>query len=386
MSRRLGRGRRASCQVLTVTEYALLAARFLLAVTFLVAGIAKLVNGRASIQALRDFGAPRLVQPLGALLPPLEIAVAAGLPFAPAAWYAAWGALALLGMFIAGIAANLARGHQPACNCFGQLHASPISWRTLVRNGVLAACATWLIASGPPPAAADLWVFLGRLDSRGRRVATVVVAVIGFAILHTLRQDEPDSAATLIDEPVSAPTRSRAAAVGTPQEPARARSGAPARVLTGVGLAIGTSAPGFVLPDLEGQQHSLDSFRASGKPVLLLFSSPFCESCQALVPKLPGLAALHQAALHLVLVSRGSVSQNLEKLTDPGILPVLLQRDFEVAEAYDCTSTPAAVVVGTDGMIQSQLAIGTLAIEQLMTVYLSTTVQVSRSHEGHEDS
>jgi peroxiredoxin len=367
MSRRLGRDRGASCQVLTFTEFALLAVRLVLAAVFLVAGIAKLVNGSASSQALRDFGAPRLVQPLGALLPPLEMAVAAGLLFVPAAWYAAWGALALLGTFIAGIAVNLARGHQPACNCFGQLHSRPISWRTLVRNGVLAACATWLVASGPPRATADLWVFLGGLDSRGRRVATVVAAVIGFAILHALRRDEPDSAATLIDEPVSVPPRSRTAAVATQPEAARATRDAPASVLTGVGLAVGTAAPGFVIPDLEGQPHSLDSLRASGKPVLLLFSSPFCESCQVLVPKLPGLAALHHDAFHLVLISRGSVRQNLEKLREPGMLPVLLQRDFEVAEAYDCTSTPAAVLVGADGVIQSRLATGALAIEQLMS-------------------
>jgi peroxiredoxin len=347
MSRRLGRGRRASPWALTVTEYAQLGVRFLLAAVFLVAGIAKLVNGQASVQALRDFGAPRLVQPLGTLLPPLEMAVAAGLLFVPAAWYAACGALALLGVFIAGIAANLARGHQPACNCFGQLHSRPISWRTLVRNGVLAACATWLVASGPPQATADLWVFLGRLDNRGRRIATVVAAVIGFALLHALRRDE--------------------AAVETQPEAARATPDAPARVLTGMGLAVGTVAPGFVIPDLKGQQHSLDSLRASGKPVLLLFSSPFCESCQALVPKLPGLAALHHDAFHLVLVSRGSVPQNLEKLRDPGMLPVLLQRDFEVAEAYDCTSTPAAVLVGTDGVIQSQLAVGGVAIERLIS-------------------
>jgi thiol-disulfide isomerase/thioredoxin/uncharacterized membrane protein YphA (DoxX/SURF4 family) len=370
MSRRLGRGRRASCQVLTFTEFALLAVRLVLAAIFMVAGIAKLVNGQASIQALRDFGMPRLVQPLGALLPPLEIAVAAGLLFVPGAWYAAWGALGLLGMFIAGIAANLARGHQPACNCFGQLHSRPISWRTLVRNGVLAACATWLVASGPPQATADLWVFLVGLDNRGRRVATVVAAVIGFAVLHALRRDQPDSAVESIDEPVPPRPRSRTAAVVTRPEAAEAAPAtrdAPARVLTGLGLAVGTVAPGFVIPDLEGRQHSLDSLRASGKPVLLLFSSPFCESCQALVPKLPGLAALHHDAFHLVLISRGSVPQNLEKLRDPAMLPVLLQRDFEVAEAYDCTSTPAAVLVGTDGMIQSQLATGALAIEQLMS-------------------
>jgi thiol-disulfide isomerase/thioredoxin len=343
--------------VMTAAEVALVAARFLLAAVFLAAGIAKLANGRESIRTLRDFGAPRFVQPLGALLPPLEIAVAAGLLFVPSAWYAAWGALALLGTFTAGIAANLARGHQPACNCFGQFQVRPISWRTLIRNGLLAGCAAWLIVSGRPQATADPWAFLGRLDNRGRRVATVGVALIGFAIFHALRRDEPD--------PTTPPSLATSE-VARP-EAAPIQRAAPGRALTGVGLAVGTAAPGFVVPDLEGHQRSLDSLRASGKPVLLLFSSPFCQSCQVLVPKLPGLAAVHEHVLHLVLVSRGSVAQNLEKLNDPGNLPVLLQQDFEVAEAYDCMSTPAAVIVGTDGAIQSRLAIGALAIEQLIS-------------------
>jgi peroxiredoxin len=195
----------------------------------------------------------------------------------------------------------------------------------------------------------------------------VGAALIGFAIFHALRRDEPRSAT----DRVSGLATSELAQ----PEAAPIQRAAPARALTGVGLAVGTAAPGFVVPDLEGQQRSLDSLRASGKPVLLLFSSPFCQSCQTLVPKLPGLAAVHEHVLQLVLVSRGSVPQNLEKLKDPGNLPVLLQQDFEVAEAYDCMSTPAAVIVGTDGTIQSQLATGAPAIEQLISSW-SVAVEV----------
>lgn len=351
---------------MTALEFGRLSVRFVLATILLVAGLAKLAHRQASVQALRDFGVSRRLQPLGALLPPLEIAVATGFLFAASAWYAAWGALALLSLFIAGMTANLARGHQPVCACFGQVHAKPISWRTLLRNGVLAACATWLIASGPPPPVADLWVFLSRLDSRGRRLATVVAAVIGFAVLQVLKRDEPNSDPTVVDELEVPVSPSRAAATVIEPEVAPVKGAAAARVLTGIGLAVGTPAPGFVVRDLTGQLHSLDSLRAASTPILLLFSSPSCESCQALVSKLPGLAALHEQTLRVVLVTRGTVQQNREKLNDPGTLPVLLQQEYEVAEAYDCASTPSAVVVGADGLIQSRLAVGALAIEQLI--------------------
>jgi len=196
----------ADVMVLTVTELGLLVARCVLAATFLTAGTAKLSNRRASAQALRDFGLPRFVQPLIPLLPPVEIAVGAGFLFAAAAWYSAWAAGVLLVIFIAGIAANLARGLQPPCNCFGQLHAKPIGWQTLARNGVLAACAAWLIVSGPPQSAADLWVLLSRLDTRGQRIAMVLAAVIAATIMHVLGREErePASETLFVDEPESA--------------------------------------------------------------------------------------------------------------------------------------------------------------------------------------
>ena len=364
-------GTSADAMVWTVTELGLLVARGLLAATFLTAGTAKLTNRRASMQVLRDFGAPRFAQPLFPLLPPVEIAVGGGFLFAASAWYAAWAAGVLLVIFIAGIAANLARGQQPPCNCFGQLRAKPIGWQTLARNVVLAACATWLIVSGPPQSAADLWVLLSRLDTRGQRVAMVLAAAIGAAIFHVLgrEEEEPPAEALFVDEPESAGPQHRPEAAAKPEEgDAPLGWPAPDVVLTGNGLAIGTIAPGFAIPDLEGNLHSLDSLRASGKPVLLLFTSPYCQSCQALAPKLPGLAALHEHAFRMVLISRGSVQQNLvAKGKDPGTLLVLLQQQGEVTDAYDCTSTPAAVIVDADGVIQSQLAVGAPAITQLIS-------------------
>ena len=358
-------GNLADVVVLTVTEFGSLAARCLLAATFLMAGAAKLANRRASMQSLRDFGAPLVAQPLIPLLAPVEIAIAAGFLFAASAWYAAWAAAALLLVFIAGIAGSLARGHRPPCNCFGQLHSKPIGWRTLARNGGLAASATWLIVSGPPQPAADLWVFLSRLDTHGRQVVLAFAVAIGVTMRHALRQeDEPDAEPLFVDEAVA--PQYRPAAVASHAEAPHSSAASQAPVLTGNGLAIGTSAPAFTIPDLDGHPHSLDSLRASGTLVLLVFSSPHCVSCQTLVPKLPGLAALHDDAFRIILISRGSVQQNLNKVKDPGTLLVLLQQDTEVAEAYDCTSTPAAVVVDADGVIQSQLAVGELAITQLL--------------------
>src|SRR5437667_2732700 len=127
----------------------LLIARLLLAVVFLVAGLAKLADLAGSRQALRDFGVPaRLANPFGVLLPLAELAVVVALLLPISAWWGGLGSLILLLLFVAGIGYNLAQGRQPECHCFGQLHSSPAGWPTLIRNVVLAALASVIVALG----------------------------------------------------------------------------------------------------------------------------------------------------------------------------------------------------------------------------------------------
>ena len=130
-------------------DIALLVARLLLAGIFLVAGVAKLADRAGSRHGLVDFGIPgALAAPFAILLPLAELAVAAALIPTSTAWWGAIGALALLLLFVLGIGVNLARGRKPDCHCFGQLHSAPAGWKTLLRNGVLAAVAGFVVWEG----------------------------------------------------------------------------------------------------------------------------------------------------------------------------------------------------------------------------------------------
>src|SRR5437867_13356298 len=112
--------------------------RFLLAAVFLVAAVGKLADRQGSRQAVADFGVhERLVTPVAAMLPLIEVMVAALLVFSATARAGAVGALALLVIFIAAITINLARGRKPDCHCFGQLHSAPVGTSTVVRHGFL---------------------------------------------------------------------------------------------------------------------------------------------------------------------------------------------------------------------------------------------------------
>jgi hypothetical protein len=107
--------------------------------------------------------------------------------------------------------------------------------------------------------------------------------------------------------------------------------------------------------------------RREGKDMLLIFTSPFCDPCRALAPNLVRWTREMAGLPNVVLLSRGTAQDNLAKMKELGASRVLLQPDFEVAEAYDCTSTPSAVLVGADGLIRSELAVGGVAIKQLLS-------------------
>jgi Methylamine utilisation protein MauE len=176
---------------------ALLIARVLLALVFAVAGAAKLADRAGSRQAIVDFGLPSaLAAPLGLLLPLAELAVAATLLPASTAWWGALGALVLLSMFVVGIAVNLARGRKPDCHCFGQLHSAPAGWKTLMRNGVLAAVAGFVLwegyEGGAGPSALSWLGALSTAQLVGLMGGVLVLSLLAgqwWFLVHLMRQN-----------------------------------------------------------------------------------------------------------------------------------------------------------------------------------------------------
>src|SRR4051812_13247776 len=171
--------------------WGLLLGRAVLAGVFGLAALAKLADREGSSVALREFGVPtRFVAPLAVLLPAAELAVAVTLLLTPTARGGAVGALVLLVLFITAIGANVARGRQPDCHCFGQLHSAPAGPATLVRNRLLAAVAALVVWRGPGAGAPASGRWLGNLGAIGWvvLVGAAIVALVLTAILRLLLQ------------------------------------------------------------------------------------------------------------------------------------------------------------------------------------------------------
>lgn len=351
-----------------IVELALLLARLLLSAVFLLAGVAKVMDRKGAFKALSEFGLPRaFAQPLSALLPVAEIAIAVALVPLASAWYGACAAFALLTVFVAGIGITLARGRKPDCHCFGQLHSSPVGSSTLVRNGILAGLAAWLALRGPAQDGPALWQYLVSAGDDERKLfifAACILCVLLFRALRRPEAPERESVADDWDDPAEPEPRLQRSALSIedPTSSLQPHDAGLRRVLQeGAGWPIGTMAPEFTLPDITGDECSLQSLRDRGKPICLVFSSPHCDSCRALGPSLTRWAREYGQTLNLIIVSRGAATET------PEVPRVLLQKEFEISDAYGVTATPAALLIGADGRIQSRLAVGRDEINQLIS-------------------
>jgi thiol-disulfide isomerase/thioredoxin len=100
---------------------------------------------------------------------------------------------------------------------------------------------------------------------------------------------------------------------------------------------------------------------------MLLFTDPNCGPCNALLPEIGRWQQEHADKLTITLVSRSSAEENSAKSTEHGVGNVLLQEDWEVAQAFQVSGTPSALIVQPDGTIGSLVVGGSEAISALVS-------------------
>ena len=353
-------------------DAALLIARLVLAAVFSLAGVAKLSDLKGSRQVIIDFGLPAgLASSLALLLPLAELGVGAALIPASSAWWGALGALGLLLLFVVGISINLARGRRPDCHCFGQLHSAPAGWKTLARNGGLAAVAGFVLWAGSYGGAGPSAIsWLGALSAA--QLLALLSGVVVLALLagqwtflvHLLRQNGRLLVRLeALEESIGAGGSVAPSENGTPVHQAE-------------GLPVGSAAPELSLSGLHGETLTLEALRSSGKPVMALFTDPGCGPCNALLPDVGRWQEEHAHKLTLALISRGAVEENKTKAQEHGLSNVLLQEDWEVSESYEVRGTPSAVLIAPDGKIATPVAGGAKGIRGLLSYAVGERTQL----------
>lgn len=338
-----------------------LAGRILLGLVFGAAGLSKLASIAATRAGLIEFGVPRaLAGPTTALLILVELSVAITMLINSVAWLSAIGALVLLISFSIALAANLASGRRPKCNCFGQLQSDEIGWHTVARNLALAVVAGGLVAAGRHAPAVNLVAWLQTLSATrlafgsSITIVAVLLATIALLLLQVLRQQ----GRMLLRFDAIEQHLGLTAALTVPS----------------AGLEPGIAAPMFSLPALNGGERRLETILQERKPALLVFSHPGCGPCLTMVPQLVQWQRELSDRMALVLLAEGNAEENREKFGSAGLALILLQSGREVADAYQAHATPAAVIVSADGRIASFLAQGAGAIQGLVDAFQSNAL------------
>jgi peroxiredoxin/uncharacterized membrane protein YphA (DoxX/SURF4 family) len=348
----------------------LIIARLLLAAVFAIAGIAKLADRTGAVRSMRDFGLPpALAGPAATLLPLIELAGAIALLPANSSWWGALGVLLLLVVFILGITVSLARGRAPDCHCFGQLHSEPVGWNTVARNVALAVVAAVIVSRGRSTPAGSMLGWMDRVSgsvSTPVIIASIAVALAAFAtyvVFHVLRQN---------------------GRLLVRLEAIEAKLGIESAPPAPQGLRVDSPAPKFSAADLDGRTVTLDMLlREENKPLLLVFSEPGCGACEGLMPDIARWQRDNSDRLITVVISRGPVVDNRNKIAKWGLGLVLLQKDREIAESYDAAGTPTAVLVA-NGRIASPLASGPENIRALAADALTPRLRTGDTPPGLE--
>jgi thiol-disulfide isomerase/thioredoxin/uncharacterized membrane protein YphA (DoxX/SURF4 family) len=328
----------------------LVSARCVVAAVFVVAGVGKLLDLGGSREALQEFGvAERWARLAGPALPVAELAVAGALLIRPTARIGAALAVALLGIFIAGVARALSQGRAPDCHCFGQIHSEPAGRATIIRNAVIAAPAVLILIAGTGPSIAHA---LGSLD--GTQVALVATAVTA-AVLAL-------AAAQLFGN-----TRRLQAALDQATTTAKAS-----------GLPRGAAAPGFTLAPVQGAAASLDELHVEGRRTVLVFVSTGCGPCLRMLPLLAGWQDALANTITLPVIFSGERADIERIATNEGLSIALAQHASEVFSLYALRATPSAVLIDGDGRIASAPVEGAPAIEALIRTAVSADAAVER--------
>lgn len=315
--------------------YVVWVVRLVVSAVFGMAAWTKVVDHAATRRTVQEFGVPaRFAAVVGWALPAVELIVAVAVLPSESAVVACGAALALLAAFTEMIGAQLRQGRHPSCSCFGTASTAPIGMGTIARNaaiGVLIAAALW-----------GSWTYERVPEQLPPDQAIGLAAIVVFGAVQVWQSATVQA------------LRRQLAEVRAVQPGAE-------------GLPIGTVAPEFDLPGIDGSRGILSGLVEFGRPVALVFLYPGCDPCERLAAELPQWRQRRNGALTLMPIGSGGLAANTAWARKHDLSEMLVQDGIEVALRYRVRGTPTAVLIDTRGRIAAPPAQGPAEIRELLT-------------------
>ena len=329
-----------------------------LAVVLLTSGIAKIRSG-GSASELDALGVPRALQQgwLIAAHPWVEIALGVGL-LVTGGWLLvafALAATALLAFYLVLDTRVMRTGEAATCNCFGSLGESRLTWRTVWRNGVLTSLG--VIAT---VAAATGFSVPGVVRTTPSALLALAAAAV-VAVVTWLVTSSPSDQDAVTEElaPTPAGEQEDYLRLPTPY----------VRLATGDGGHV-------TLRDL-----------ASQRARLLVFMSTTCHSCVELAAQVRAwVDEFEMVQVHpVILGTREMAADAFPDLVEAA----LFDPDHSVLQTFSLAGVPAAVLLGTDGLLAGGPVNGGKAITAMvdeMRVQLADAPDLESAQPAGDES
>jgi len=123
-------------------------------------------------------------------------------------------------------------------------------------------------------------------------------------------------------------------------------------------LKVGDAAPEMSLPALDGSQVRIGGARG-GRGQLLLFVSPGCTVCEALLPAVRSAQTAERAWLDIVLASDGATDKHAEYVREKSLTKFPYVVSEHLGRSYGVAKLPYAVLIDEAGRLASSGLVNT---------------------------
>jgi methylamine dehydrogenase accessory protein MauD len=120
------------------------------------------------------------------------------------------------------------------------------------------------------------------------------------------------------------------------------------------GLKVGESAPLVEVTDLAGKALRIGGSRSDGKSSLLLFVSPTCPVCKALLPVARASQRSEANWLEIILASDGDAKTQREFVASQDLASFAYLVSAPLGMAYQINRLPYAVLIDEHGVLRAR--------------------------------
>lgn len=120
------------------------------------------------------------------------------------------------------------------------------------------------------------------------------------------------------------------------------------------GPQVGEPAPHVDVNDLEGRTHHIAEPREDGRSLLLVFVSPTCPVCKAILPVLKSSRLSERDWLEILLASDGDVGAHRQYIAAHGLEQFAYLNSTALGLTYQVSRLPYAVVVDEKGILRAR--------------------------------